>query len=194
MRVSLTILKWLAMTNVLLLLIFQGCLGAFDTIYYHEFKARLPGLGKQAAVELNLHAYRDFVYALLFLTLPWIAWQGVWAIILLALLGVEIVITMIDFVIEDQVRQPLGGVFPGERVTHALMGIIYGAMLAFLIPIIWSWLWLPTGLVFHSEMDSAYHLTLKIVMMKMALGVFLSGLRDWLAAREVSWAQWPWNK
>ncbi len=42
----------------------QGVIGAFDTIYYHEWKARLPALGKHAAKELRLHAVRDFLAAL----------------------------------------------------------------------------------------------------------------------------------
>ena len=48
-----------------------------------------------------------------------------------AMLVAEIGITLRDFVVEDTVRRPLGGVFAGERVTHAVMGILYGAALAF---------------------------------------------------------------
>ena len=57
-------------------------LGAADTLYFHEWRARLPGMGKRARAELQLHALRDFVYSVLFGTLPWLAWQGWWAAVL----------------------------------------------------------------------------------------------------------------
>ena len=58
------------MAVVLWLLALQGVIGAFDTAYYHEWRARLPGLGLQAASELRLHAARDALYAVIFATLP----------------------------------------------------------------------------------------------------------------------------
>jgi len=33
------------MTVVLVLLVLQGLIGAFDTFYFHEWRARLPALG-----------------------------------------------------------------------------------------------------------------------------------------------------
>jgi len=179
------------MTLILSLLVIQGLFGAFDTLYYHEWRARLPGLGAQVAPELKLHAGRDFIYALIFGTLPWIAWQGYWAGVLVALLAAEIVITLADFVIEDQVRKPLGGVFPGERVTHALMGIIYGAMLAYLIPVIGQWWQLETNLLpapYSTPPALRWFLTL------MAVGLVLSGARDLCAAYELPHSGWPWRR
>src|SRR5215510_3544694 len=117
------------MIIALWLLAIQGLIGAFDTFYYHEWRARLPARGATAAPELRLHAARDFLYAVLFGTLPWLAWQGLWAAALAAILAVEIVLTMADFVIEIDVRRSLGDVYAGERVTHAVMGILYGAAL-----------------------------------------------------------------
>src|SRR5262245_46041720 len=111
------------MTTALSLLAFQGVIGAFDTLYYHEWRARLPARGSQAAPELKLHALRDFLYAVLFGTLPWLAWQGLWVAVLAAVLLAEIVLTLTDFVVEIRVRKPLGDVYAGERITHAVMGI-----------------------------------------------------------------------
>jgi len=159
-------------TTVLLLLAVQGALGAFDTLYYHEWRARLPALGPAARDELRLHAARDLSYAILFGTLPSIAWQGLWAVVLAALLLVEIVITLADFVIEDRVRRPLGGVYPGERVTHAVIGLIYGAALANLVPVLAQWWAAPTALAArHEPMQSA----LRWLLGMMAVGVALSG-------------------
>src|SRR5207237_277166 len=121
------------LTRALWLLAIQGTMGAFDTLYYHEWRARLPAL-PGAGPELRLHAARALIYAVLFALLPRFEWRGAWAYGLGALLATEIVITLRDFVVEDKVRAPLGGVFAGERVTHALMAIIYGAMLANLLP------------------------------------------------------------
>ena len=72
---------------------------------------------------------------------------GLVGLVLAPMLVAEIVFTMWDFVIEIAVRKPLGDVYGGERITHAIMGIVYGGMLAFLIPILWSWWLLPTALV-----------------------------------------------
>jgi hypothetical protein len=59
----------------------------------------------------------------------------------------EIVLTLADFVVEDAVRKPLGGVYKGERVMHAVMGLIYGAALAYLVPLIAAWMIEPTAFV-----------------------------------------------
>jgi hypothetical protein len=54
------------MRTALYLLCFLAILGGADTLYYHEWRARLPSMGRQAQSELELHALRDFVYAVLF--------------------------------------------------------------------------------------------------------------------------------
>jgi hypothetical protein len=63
---------------VLWLLVAHGLIGAFDTLYYHEWRARLPAHGSAVHAELWLHAVRDYLYAVIFATLPWVAWQGSW--------------------------------------------------------------------------------------------------------------------
>ena len=135
------------MIVALWLLGIQGVIGAFDTLYYHEWRARLPARGKQAASELKLHAARDFFYAVSFATLPWLAFQGAWVLLLAGMLVAEIVLTLTDFVVEITVRKQLGDVYAGERVTHAVMGILYGAMVAKLIPVLVEWWGRPTALM-----------------------------------------------
>jgi len=177
------------MTTALRLLAVLAFLGAFDTIYYHEWRARLPVLGRAAHSELQLHALRDFVYAILFATLPWIAWQGRYALALLALLIIEIILTLWDFVVEDWVRKPLGGVYPGERVMHGIMGIVYGAALAFLVPTMRSWWREDTALA----MSSSGSLLLRWVLTAMAAGVLLSGIRDLCSSYGIPGSAWPWK-
>src|SRR5262245_14339132 len=105
------------MTIVLWLLAIQGAIGAFDTLYYHEWAARLPARGAAASPELKLHASRDFLYAVLFASLPFLSWQGAWTAVLAAVLVAEIVLTLWDFIVEIAVRKPFGDVYAGERVT-----------------------------------------------------------------------------
>lgn len=178
------------MKVALWLLALQGLIGAFDTVYYHEWRARLPVRGRQAASELRLHAVRDYLYAVIFGSLPWIAWQGIWTAALAAVLVAEIVFTMADFVVEIAVRKPLGDVYAGERVTHAVMGILYGGMLAYLLPALRAWWRLPDGLVYAPpEVPEPLRWALTV----MAAGVFLSGLRDLYASTGARYGSWPWR-
>lgn len=177
------------MTVALWLLAIQGVIGAFDTVYYHEWRARLPARGEKAASELKLHAARAFFYAVLFGTLPWIAWHGAWVLVLVGVFIAEIVLTLTDFVVEIAVRKELGDVYAGERVTHAVMGILYGAMIANLIPVLGQWRAAPTGLVVAWAAVPDY---LRWGLSVMAAGVFVSGLRDLYAALGLPHGGWPW--
>jgi len=175
----------------LYLVVTMGSFGAFDTLYYHEWRARLPARGRAVGTELRLHAFRDVIYAILFSTLPTVQWRGGWMVVLLALLIAEIVITLWDFVVEDRVRKPLGGVYPGERITHALMGINYGAMLACLAPTLWLWGEERTALILEPAPVSR---AVVDVLMLMAGGVLVSGLRDFYASFEFPLSEWPWKR
>jgi hypothetical protein len=179
------------MNVALWLLAIQGLIGAFDTIYYHEYRARLPARGRAAAIELKLHAARDFLYGVLFLSLPWIQWRGLWALALAAVLLAEIILTLWDFIAEIAVRKELGDVYAGERVTHAVMGILYGAMIAFLLPVVWRWWSLPTILAFE---PAPVQPLLRWAVTVMGIGVVLSGLRDLYAALGGRGGNWPWAR
>jgi hypothetical protein len=159
------------MRTALQLLVIQGILGGFDTIWFHELTARLPRQ-RSAVPELRLHAARDFVYASLFGTLGWMNWGGVLAWVLALALLAEVGITLWDFVEEDRTRR----LPPGERITHALMGVVYGAFLAFLVPEMMEWSAQPAG--FHARATSP----IRFVLGGMAVGVFVSGVRDLMAS------------
>lgn len=178
------------MATAMWLLALQGVIGAFDTLYYHEYHARLPARGTQAAAELRLHAARDFLYAVIFGSLPWLAWQGWWAAIFVGVLTAEIVLTMSDFIVEKSVRKPLGDVYAGERVTHAVMGILYGAMIACLLPASWDWWHQPTAL---TELAPPVPEVLRWGLTVMAVGVAVSGLRDLYASTGLPGGAWPWR-
>jgi len=176
------------MRVVLYLLLLLAVLGAADTLYYHEWRAKLPALGPQARSELELHAFRDFIYAILFSTLPWIAWEGIWALVLAVLLLVEIILTLWDFVVEDWVRESLGGLYAGERIMHGLMGIIFGGMLAYFVPTLRYWSGRPVQLAISPV---AVVPAVRWAMLAMGIGVLISGLRDLYAAFEMPGSAWP---
>ena len=159
------------MNAAIWILMVQACLGAFDTLYYHEYKLRLTH-DHANATELFLHATRDFAYAIIIGTLGFVTWHGLWADLLFALLAAEIVITLWDFIEEDKVRR----LPAGERAMHAIMGIVYGAFLAYLIPEMLKWRLDETGF------GAAYHGFPAWVLALVATGVFVSGIRDLVAA------------
>ena len=70
-------------------------------------------------------------------------------------------------------------VAPGERVTHGLMAIVYGAVLACLLPEIGRWIAEPTALTV-SPVDAPP--LLGGILGLMAVGVAVSGVRDLLAS------------
>jgi hypothetical protein len=132
------------MTWALWLLMIQGILGALDTLYYHEWRARLVAYSPLTSPELRLHAARDGIYAIIMSTLPWLAWQGGWALVLAALLAAEITLVVPAWwaaptalsVSPPAVPEPLrwllwamaGGVLlSGIRDFYATCGMPYGA-------------------------------------------------------------------
>lgn len=162
----------------LIIMLLQGALGAFDTLFYHEYLCRLPARGSEVAGELRLHATRDFVYTLLFLTLPFWKWQGGLAILLCCLILLEISITIWDFNTEAVERASLGGVSNTERGLHLVMAVIYGIFLANLAPHVFSWLQMPLGFASQDSVPS----WIKNLCIFFGVGVLASGLRDLLAA------------
>ena len=116
-------------TTILILFLIQGAMGAADTLWHHELGAQLT-TRPSARIELGLHAAREAIYAVVFLTLGWVAWRGAWALLLALLMAVEVVITLTDFLEEDRTRR----LAPSERVLHALMAIGFGVILAALAP------------------------------------------------------------
>jgi len=158
-------------TVILILLAIQGAIGAFDVFYNHEWVARLP---KQpsAALELKIHSIRAVLYAVLFAGIAWFEWHGamVWA--MAALIAVEILLTLWDFVVEDRTRK----LSPQERITHTILAMNGGAYVGFLGYVMATeWLSQPTALMMVDYGWLSWLLSLY------ALGVFLSGIRDGIA-------------
>jgi uncharacterized protein len=159
------------MRTAIWLLLIQASLGAFDTLYYHEYRLKLAQ-SAHTRVELRLHASRDLAYAIIIGSLGFVTWHGAFTWVLFALLLAEIGITLWDFIEEDKIRR----LPAGERAMHAIMGIVYGAFLAFLIPQMIGWARLATGF------GASYHGFPAWLLLVLAAGVFASGIRDALAS------------
>jgi len=160
-----------ALTWALNLLILQGLLGAFDTIYHHELTVGLPRR-RGAQLELSIHAVRAVLYGLVFAGIANLQFHGLWAVALAVLVLVEVVLTLWDFVVEDRTRK-----LPStERIVHTILAINGGALFA-----LYGWhltqrAALPTALVAAEHGWRGWLLTL------FAVGVAFSGVRDGLAA------------
>lgn len=153
------------------LMALQGCLGAFDTLYHHEFGEALAQRAS-ARRELGIHALRASIYGLLFVGLACWEWHGAWAGVLAAAFALEIGLTLWDFVVEDRSR-----LLPAsERLTHTILAINGGAFIALLALQLPGWLALPTAFVWHPQG------WLSVFLALCGVGVALSGLRDGLAA------------
>lgn len=156
------------------LMAFQGCLGAFDTLYHHELTEALPGR-PSARRELSIHAARALIYSAMFIGLSAWSFQGAWAAVLLLVFAVEIGLTLWDFVVEDRTR-----LLPAtERVTHTVLAMNGGAFIALLALNTPALLALPTALVWQPQG------ALSVFLALCGVGVGLSGLRDAWAARAI---------
>ncbi len=158
------------MTAVFAILSVQALIGAFDNLWHHELEARLPQR-ISARYELMLHAAREGIYAVLFLGLAWVRWEGAWAWVLAGLLAAEVVITLADFIEEDLTRR-----LPKlERVLHSILAVSYGCFVAALAPEMMAWAAAPTALPF------AGHGWLSLLFTLYAAGVLAWSVRNWVA-------------
>ena len=159
----------------LAVLVVHGALGAFDTLYCHEWQARLPRQ-PWAGPELGLHALRSFLYVAIFIGLAWFEWHGALAWLLFALFAIEYVVTLIDARVEDRTRR----LSRAERLVHMILGATTGAYFALVAyHASLEWIALPTHLEFAS------HGVVSVILTVYAAGVVISAVRDTLASRQL---------
>ena len=163
------------MPIVIGLLMLQGVLGAFDTLFHHELRVALPQQ-VNSALELRIHGARAVLYGFVFAGLAWFVWGGVWLLVMVGIVVIEVGLTLWDFLVEDRTR-----LLPGsERVLHTVLAINGGVLIGILglqLPAWWS---LPNTPTFVSYGWPSWVLTL------FAVGVFASGVRDTWASRVVA--------
>ncbi|WP_282605028.1 TIGR01777 family oxidoreductase [Pelagibius sp. Alg239-R121] len=167
------------MNTALILFAVQGLVGFFDNLWHHEITEKLSSK-PDARAELKLHTIREFLYAVIFIGIAWFAWQGAWAFVLLVLLAIEVLVTLWDFVIEDQTRK-----LPKfERIIHTVLAVNFGAILAFFLPVVWQWSGAESGFT------AVNYGALSWIMTAYGLGVFAWALYDlWVVVR-LSLPEW----
>jgi uncharacterized protein (TIGR01777 family) len=156
------------------LLAAQGILGGIDNIWNHEWRAKLPST-PTARRELQLHAARGLIYGPVFLAFAWTELRGLFAVALLAILAIELIITLADFVEEDRSR----ALSPQERILHGLLTLNYGAFLALILPDLLRQAAMPSGIAL------VHHGWMSWLLTFYALGSAGFGMREALAARKL---------
>jgi hypothetical protein len=123
------------------LLVTQGVMGGFDTLFNHELLVGLPRRA-DAHAEIGLHWVREGIYGVLFIGLAWFAWQGTLAWVIAALLVAQVGVDLADELVENRIR-----VLPqNERAVHMLLTINLGLIVAALAWTLHEWGAAPTGL------------------------------------------------
>lgn len=159
------------MEVVLILVAIQGLLGAFDTLYHHEYTEKLPWK-EEARKELLIHGIRNFFYFIIFISLGWVEWRGTYAYFFGAIFVVELYLTLWDFVVEDQTRQ-----LPAtERITHTVLTLNYGLVLATIASVWYSWISEPTAFAYVNYGVLSWIATIY------AMGVLVWTVRDLISA------------
>jgi hypothetical protein len=132
----------MAMPEVLpYLLVAQGVMAGADTLLNHELIERLPKR-PEARPEIGLHTMREAIWAVLLAGLGWLEWRGAWAWLIAFLVLAEIAVTALDEWNENRIR-----VMPqNERVLHVFLTLNVGAIAALLVPTLFEWSRLPSGL------------------------------------------------
>jgi hypothetical protein len=166
------------------LLTVQAVLGGFDNLWHHELSERLPAK-RSASAEVTLHAAREFLYAFVFIAFAWYEWHGLWIALLAVVLGLEIVVTLADFVVEDRTRR----LPAAERILHTVLAINLGLVLAALAPTLANWWQQPT------QVTRADHGAYSWLCTLFAIGVFAWSIRNALAVlrhrRPLEWVRHP---
>lgn len=160
------------METILVVFSIQALLGAFDTIYHHELKERLPWRNSQK-LELKIHGIRGFFYALIFASLGWVHWHGVLAYLFAGIFILEIILTLWDFVIEDKTRK----LPASERITHTILAINGGVIMTLLFSELIAWASMPTGFAL------VYYGLWSWLMLLFATGVLFWAFRDFISSR-----------
>jgi hypothetical protein len=158
------------MTATIAILIVHGFLGAIDTLWNHEWKARLAST-PSALPEQRVHATRGIFLTCFFAGLALFEWHGCWAWALSFVILAEIILTLVDFAIEDQTRR----LPTEERVLHGILGITGGAFITTLIPHLLEWSGRDSALVSVSYGWCTW------ILVAMSIGLLGFTIRDGLS-------------
>ena len=163
------------------LLLALGILGGIDILLYHSISHGIR-THAESRCELITHAMRGPTYAILFLVVPNFETHGVWALLLVLLLVVDVGISIADFWLERRSRAKLGGLPSGEYVLHMIMAMLFGAFVMAAGPTLLEWMTLPSALTPSDAVASTW---VRLILAIFAVCVFWSGLMDLRAALRI---------
>jgi hypothetical protein len=164
------------------LLLALGVLGGVDILLYHSISHGIR-THAESRWELMTHAMRGPTYGILFLVAPNFEMRGAWALLLIAVLVLDVGISVADFWLERRSRAELGGLPSGEYVLHMMMAMVFGAFVMAAAPALAGWLAESTELVASSELAAEW---VRAVLAVFAVGVLWSGALDLRAALRTS--------
>jgi phosphatidylglycerophosphate synthase len=152
-------------------LMLHGLIGGLDVFVNHEWLAGLPRQ-PQAAEEEGLHSAREWIFCALFGSLAWGEWHGASVWWIAALLGIEVLVSARDVVVEGNTR-----VLPRpERVLHLLLFMNLGALIVLIGQALLGWHALPPGVTAIDHGWASW------VLSAMAAGSLVWAVRDALSA------------
>ncbi|NTX63303.1 SRPBCC family protein [Myxococcus sp. CA051A] len=164
------------------LLLAIGLLGAFDVLYFHLWRGRLHER-PECQREVLWHTARHLIYALQFLWVPHVRFQG-WALGLLGVLyAADVFVALADVWEERDSRASQGGVPRGEYFMHVVLSVLVGLYLMATFHAVWADRLLPTGLRVDPPLVPVALRALMTVMGVTALIVFAKDLARWFAFR-----------
>ena len=163
------------------LLVTLGVVGGIDILLYHSISHGIR-THVESCWELVTHAMRGPTYAILFLVVPNFETRGVWALLVMVLLIVDVGISVADFWLERRSRAELGGLPSGEYVLHMIMAMLFGAFVMAAAPSLLEWVAQPTALVATGILTADW---VRGILAIFAAGVLWSGAMDLRAALRV---------
>jgi phosphatidylglycerophosphate synthase len=161
-----------------ILLFSIGILGATDMSFYHSVAHGIRQ-HQDSKLELYIHSLRGLTYTALFIIVPNFECHGIYFWGLIAILFIDLLISIADFAIERKSREGLGGLPSGEYVLHILIAMLFGAFVTTIFLNSYHWHARPDALNFTEEIAPR---SLRLLMAIMAVVVFISGIQDLLAA------------
>src|SRR5262245_56067404 len=160
------------------ILLVLGLLGAADIAIFHS---AAHGIRRHpdSKGELVLHALRGPTYALLFLAVPNLILFGWYFWVLVGLLVFDLGISIVDFWVERNSRQFLGGLPSGEYVLHVLIAILFGSFTTAVFFEGLRWSKQPTHVVLNPDVVPLW---IRVTLALMACLVLVTGFLDAMAA------------
>ncbi|MFY1828208.1 SRPBCC family protein [Myxococcus fulvus] len=181
-----TALHWgVGMHVAFYLLLVIGLLGAFDVVYFHHWRGRLHERA-ECQREVFWHTARHLIYALQFLWVPHVRFQG-WALgTLVVLYAVDVGVAFADVWEEKDSRAPQGGLPRGEYFAHVVLSVLVGLYLMATFQAVWGDRLLPSGVRWEPADVPVALRALMTVMGVTALITFTRDAARWWAMRRAT--------